>query len=131
MATRGKIVIFLSSVVRHVAQVGAFGAVVRHLDILAHPSSWVITPIFAPRGAVYRPLIGWLSGREHLQVRFIRTLIQKERSFPEASSAVSCSCRRGSPGTAPAGHSTLGFMNGGYVRLSSAPAPSKSTNRTS
>jgi hypothetical protein len=79
----------------------------------------------------YRPLIGWLSGREHLQVRFIRTLIQKERSFPEASSAVSCSCRRGSPGTAPAGHSMLGFMNGGYVRLSSTPAPSKSTNRTS
>ena len=82
-------------------------------------------------GAVYRPLIGWLSGREHLQVRFIRTLIQKERYFPEASSAVSCSCRRGSPGTAPAGHSMLGFMNGGYVRLSSTPAPSKSTNRTS
>ena len=85
----------------------------------------------ARHGAVYRPLIGWLSGREHLQVRFIRTLIQKERSFPEASSAVSCSCRRGSPGTAPAGHSMLGFMNGGYVRLSSTPAPSKSTNRTS
>ena len=44
-ATVGKIVIFLSSVVRHVAQAGAFGAVVRHLDILAHPSSWVITPV--------------------------------------------------------------------------------------
>ena len=42
----------LSSVVRHVAQVGAFGAVVRHLDILDHPSSWVITPIIALRSGV-------------------------------------------------------------------------------
>ena len=39
----------LSSVVRHVAQVGAFGAVVRHLELVAHPSSGVITPFFAPR----------------------------------------------------------------------------------
>ena len=38
-----------SSVVRHVAQARAFGAVVRHLERVGSPIVWVITPFFPHR----------------------------------------------------------------------------------